>query len=35
MLFNNRFASEVCPSLFQEIMQTDIERMTQMDKQRN
>ena len=35
MLFNNRFASEVCPSLFQEVMQTDIERMTQMDKQRN
>ena len=42
MLFNNRFASEVCPSLFQEVIQTDIERMTryrnnipQMDKQRN
>ena len=35
MLFNNQFASEVCPSLFQEVMQTDIERMTQMDKQRN
>ena len=35
MLFNNRSASEVCPSLFEEVMQTDIERMTQMDKQRN